>query len=537
MVICIAAIVLVSFRAAEEWQRTAAALAQHRAEAMVNVLVGALMQDMRGVQTTVLSDQQPDVTESAPAIRYDLIASAFARYPYPDAFFTWTAGQLSGLLFYTRGDRPPAWLPPHSTPPGLPVETTVDAAIGDRLLTRISIDARIGRRYSTFDIVLRGSRLQVVALLSYDDAYRQDLKGAFGFLVDLAWVREHYFADVARHVMPIGSNEYDIRLAVENSSGEAVFRSKADAAAAAGYRELPLLFFDPRLVAVDWPPDLHRAVWTAHARIDADPLVLAASAGARRSLLVAALLAGALVLAFAFVLRAARASAQLADMRSEFMATVTHELKTPLATIHAISETFASGRGMTPEISRKYGRFSVHEAKRLRRLIDNLLAYARITDPVDMYTFEAVAPSELIEIALRDFASQLEYGGFDVRVEVPPTLPLVRADRRALSLVLVNLVDNAIRYSGAHKYVEIRASNGGDTVVLAVTDHGVGIPDDEIPFVRRKFFIGQRGGPGGTGLGLAIVDRIVVDHGGSLSISSAIGQGTTVRLELPTARG
>lgn len=535
MVVCIAAILSVSYHAAREWTRAATALAEHRAEATVNLLVTALAQDMRAVQVTVLSDQQADVTEMTAANRYTLIASAFARYPYPGVFFMWSAAQPGDPLFFVRADRPPPWLTLRNTSPLLPVETTTAPAVGRRLIRRISADAGHGRRYSTFDMALGDSRWQIVALLSYADPYQLRLKGVFGFLVDLAWAREHYFGNVARQVLPIDSGTDQMRLAVRDRSGDTVFGRRADGGATAGDREFPLLFFDPRLVAIEWPADLGREVWAAHASIEADPVILAANAGAFSTLVVAALLAIAIVLAVWFILRAARAGTELANTRTEFMATVTHELKTPLATIQAISETFASGCGMTPELWRKYGRFGIHEAKRLRRLIDNLLAYSRVTDIGDVYAFEAVAPSELVATTLRDFASQLEYAGFDVRVDVPATLPRIRADRRAISLALANLVDNAIRYSDINKYVGVSACNGGGAVVVTVTDRGIGIPKEEIPLITRRFFTGRLGSRGGSGLGLAIVDRIAADHRGSLSILSTVGEGTTARLALPIA--
>src|SRR5262249_13320779 len=157
--------------------------------------------------------------------------------------------------------------------------------------------------------------------------------------------------------------------------------------------------------------------WTAYARISGDPAVAAANVGARRSLWVAALMATIVVVGLIMIVYMAQASAQLAEIRSEFVSTVTHELKTPLATIQTISETFASGRGMTPELSRTYGRLEVHEVKRLRRLIENLLAYSRVADVADIYSFERVEVHALVEHTLQEFASQLEYGQFEVCVD------------------------------------------------------------------------------------------------------------------------
>jgi signal transduction histidine kinase len=537
IVLSVSAIFLVSYRAVTEWRRSAAALAQRRGEATVDLLVTALVQDMRSVQATVLSDQHPDVMADTSADQYNLIASAFARYPYPEAFFTWNARPAGAPLFYTRSNRTPSWLAVPHTPNRFTVETTSDAEVGARLLTRITADARTGRRYSAFDVALGECRCQVVSLLSYDNAYRQRLKGVFGFIVDLGWVRDHYFAELAKQVTRIGADSGGLQLTLADGAGVAVFGAPASGLGVVGHRRFPLLFFDRRLVAVDWPDDLNHESWSAYATIAGDPAVVAANQGARRILAIAALMAMFAVLALWLIVHTARARAQLAEIRSEFISTVTHELKTPLASIQAIGQTLVSGRSVTPELSRKFGRFTVLEAKRLRRLIDNLLAYSRITDVADVYSFEPVQPDVLVEQTLRDFASQLEFGEFEVQVEVPPTIPSVRADRKAMVLVLSNLVDNAIRYSDGHKHLGVSVRNGGGRVVLSVQDHGAGIPAEEIPLVTRKFFTGQRADKGGSGLGLAIVERIVADHGGSLAIDSRVGEGTTVSIELPIASG
>jgi signal transduction histidine kinase len=536
LLLAVTAVVVVSYRAVVEWQRSAATLATQRADATVDLLMTALLQDMRAVQVTVLSDQRPDVTAGSSTDTYDLIASAFGRYPYPEAFFTWTNDHSTDTLFYIRSDRYPAWLVKSAGSTLFPVSTVSDPGMGRQLLERIQVDARLGRRYSTFDSTLGACRCQVIALLSYGDVFRQHLRAAFGFVVDLAWVRQHYFPDLAAQVTRIGGGATGLQLVIRDGQRKTVAGPAEAAALEPEGRGFPLLFFDPRLVALDWPTDLDRDIWTVHAKVSGDPAVAAANLSARRTLIVATLMAVVAIGAVVAILHSARASAELARIRSEFVSTVTHELKTPLATIQAISETFASGRGVTPELSKQYGHFSVHEAKRLRRLIDNLLAYARITDVADVYSFEALDPHFIVEQTLRDFGSQLEYSGFAVHVEVPADLPRIRADRRAIGLALGNIVDNAIRYSTDHRYLGVHGHAGGHGVVLRICDRGVGIPADDIPLVTRKFFTGNRADRSGSGLGLAIVERIVTDHGGSLSIQSGVGTGTTVTLDLPSSK-
>jgi signal transduction histidine kinase len=240
----------------------------------------------------------------------------------------------------------------------------------------------------------------------------------------------------------------------------------------------------------------------------------------------------ALTVGLVLSVQAGRASARLADMRSDFVSAVTHELKTPIANMRAISETLASPRS-TLEMSREYGRMGIREAMRLTRLVDNLLAYARITEVADAYCFEPVALETIVDRSLQEFAPLLTDGGFELHVDLPEELPRVRADRTALGLMLNNLVDNAIRYSKDRRSLTIVARQRGASVILEVRDQGIGIPEGEIGRVTRKFFRGRNAIAGGSGLGLAIVDRIVADHSGSLEIQSVVGTGTTVVVTLP----
>ena len=296
-----------------------------------------------------------------------------------------------------------------------------------------------------------------------------------------------------------------------------------------------MAFFDPIVVAADPPEDLQLVWWTAVATAQDDPTLAAAARGARRTLGIAAVMTLTLAVALIVSLQAARAGATLAGMRAEFVSAVTHELKTPIANMRALSETLASGR-TSPEMIREYGQMGIGEANRLTRLVDNLLAYSRVTDVADVYSFEPVPVASAVQRSLQEFATNLSNGRFAVAVEVPDDLPLVRADPNALGLLLNNLIDNAIRYSGGTRSLTISARREADAVTIDVADRGVGIPADELERVTRKFFRGRTSVAGGSGLGLAIVDRIVTDHGGRLSIRSVEGQGTTVSVTIPAVR-
>jgi signal transduction histidine kinase len=540
--ICLSAAVLVwiGYRAVVEWERAATLVATRRADAAADLLIGALAKDMRGVQQVVLASADRDgITEESDVDLLHPIGSAFARYPYPDTFFAWhvSPGAASpSVVFFARADRRPAWLPAAGSQNPFPVVMGTEPALAARLAERIGKDIALCQRYSVFDADIGGSASQVVAVISYADARRERAAAVMGFTVNLDWVRRSYFGDLTTEINHLGGDEGGLNLMIFDDHDQPVVGGPAldEIREPMARRTFPLAFYDPLGVALDPPQDLARPTWTAVATARNDPTVVAAENGARHTLGISAVMALALGVALLLSVRAVRASAELAEMRSEFVSTVTHELKTPIANIRAINETLAAGRGPA-EMSREYAQMATDEAKRLSRLIDNLLAYAQMTNVADAYSFEPVALDIAVDHAVKDFRARLTQAGFEVQLSIPPDLPAVRADPTALNLILSNLLDNAVRYAGERRQIAIAARRAGDRVALEVADQGVGIAPDEVKRVTRKFFRGRTASSSGSGLGLAIVERIVADHGGSLEIRSELGAGTTVAITLPSA--
>src|SRR5262249_11973995 len=224
-----------------------------------------------------------------------------------------------------------------------PVVVSSVPEIAHRFATRLAADASRGSRYSVFETALGGRTYQVIALLSYDDHYREHLSEIFGFAVDLDWARRQYFRDLVEQVARTARSGGEVVLGVADEHGTPIVGAGTRTPDAASRRTFPFAFFDP-VIAATAPPDLPVHTWTAQAIVAGDPTLLAANQGAGRTLLLAGITVLLLGVALTLTLRAARANAAVAEMRSEFVATVTHELKTPIATIRAISESLASGR-------------------------------------------------------------------------------------------------------------------------------------------------------------------------------------------------
>jgi signal transduction histidine kinase len=505
------------YRAIVEWRNNSLLVAERRTSEAADLVREALIRDMRGVQQSILTSAQwIEFAPDHPSEASSVVAGAFALYPYPESFFIWQGEpDPARLVFFNRSNRRPAWAVVTSDAPGFPVVTERNPEIASELQRGILQSVSRGRGFAAFEITNRNITYQVVAQITYRDAFHEDVLQTVGFIVNLEWVRSHYFNELTEQVSAIGGGPAaGMRISVSDPQGHSMAgATPAPVTTLTVRRPFMLFFFDP-LTAGD--ATLEEAV-----------------SGANRTLLIGAGAAMALIIGLVLTVRAERAAAELAELRSDFVSTVTHELKTPIATIRAAAETLSGGRLSGAEILQEYSQIVVVEAKRLTRLIENLLAYARITDVADVYSFERVDVGELIEEVHQEFQAQLHESACELIVMMPPGLPAVRGDRLALRLLFNNLVDNALRYSETERRVELTGAVEGVRIIVRVTDHGIGIPEDELSQITRKFVRGRRARPGGSGLGLAIASRIASDHGATLTIQSVVGKGTTVSVAFP----
>jgi signal transduction histidine kinase len=537
VVISVTVLTYFGFRAVRGWNQSARQLLEQRARGAADLLVNALTRDMHAVQRAVLStsDWEPFRQDSLVEVR-SLVANAFAKYPYPECFLALRDNQTPrSLVFFTRSDRRPPWAAARTAADRFPVTESTDAALSEQLLKRVDQDAATGQRFSLFETRIYDVPYQVVIHLRYASELHDHVDGLFGFMVNLEWARDHYFESLTNQIASIDPSTAGLILAVLDEHGRTV-ASTAEfrASDALALRRLPISFFDPLLAAVGQPPDLPEREWQVAVMAGPNTTELQP---ANATLLFMGCAAVALIVGLVTTVRAVEAGARLADLRSEFISTVTHELKTPIAAIRAISETMASGRIASPAGQREYAQLAVQQTKRLSRIVDNLLALSRITDVTEVYSFEPLALDYLVERTFESFREQLREGGFETHLELPPDLPLIQGDQTAVGLLLDNLIDNAIRYSPpGRREIRVRASKRDDsTVLLQISDRGRGIPEDEVAHVTRKFFRGRQLGSPGSGLGLAIVKRIVADHQGEMEISSAVDEGTVVTISFPIA--
>ena len=236
--------------------------------------------------------------------------------------------------------------------------------------------------------------------------------------------------------------------------------------------------------------------------------------------------------------RLMRHESEIARLKADFVANVSHDLKTPLSVIRMFGETLEMGR-VTDEATREeYYKVITRESERLSRLIDNVLDFSRIEGGRRVYE-RAPAPVEpLVREALEPFAYPLRQGGFKVEVDVAPDLPDVMVDAAAVGQALTNLVDNAIKYSGERKVLRVSAARSGPEVAVTVADEGIGIPPAEQSRIFEKFYrVGRSDTQGrrGSGVGLALVRHVAEAHGGRVTVDSRPGEGSRFTVFLPVA--
>lgn len=229
---------------------------------------------------------------------------------------------------------------------------------------------------------------------------------------------------------------------------------------------------------------------------------------------------------------------RLERVRTEFVANVSHELRTPLTAIQGYVETLLGGAIDEPADSRRFLEVVHRHTERLGRLLNDLTDLSNIELGKITLDLGPVAVPDVAESVVAILRPRADGSRVAIDLDLPPDLPAVQADHDRIHQILINLVDNAVKYTPAGGRVKLsaRASDGG--VEIDVTDTGVGIPAADLPRITERFYRVDKARSrelGGTGLGLAIVKHLVQAHGGELTIESEHGRGTTARVRLPVA--
>ena len=240
------------------------------------------------------------------------------------------------------------------------------------------------------------------------------------------------------------------------------------------------------------------------------------------------------------LLRDVRRESRLASAQSQFVSSVSHELKTPLTSIRMFAESLALGWIQDPARQKEYLETIVSESERLSRLLNNVLDLSKIEQGVRIYHKEPMSLGDVIQRAARTMSFPLRQQGIALHLDLDPEIPSVMADKDALEQAVLNLLHNAMKYAGDSRDIGIALEKDGDFAVISVTDHGLGIRDEDKPRIFEKFVrveSPQNAKIPGTGLGLTIVRYIAEAHGGRIDVESRLGQGSTFSLRILLEEG
>ena len=244
------------------------------------------------------------------------------------------------------------------------------------------------------------------------------------------------------------------------------------------------------------------------------------------------LMVGGLVLTY----RSVSKEMSLARMKSDFVSNVSHELRTPLSLIQLYAETLELGRISTQEKKEEYYRTIRKESERLGKLISNILDFSRIEAGRKEYDLRETDIAELVRNTLDTYRYQIEKNGFEFETSIEPNIPRMRLDREAIARALLNLVNNALKYSADEKFLQVKLYRTNGTVKLEVVDRGIGIARRDQTKIFEKFY--RTCDPlvhntKGSGLGLSLVKHITHAHGGQVEVESTPGKGSKFTLSLP----
>lgn len=538
--LCLATSALVGFGyvATRGWVQSTTSVVEGRASEALALVAVALNRDMKGAWTTVLVPTNlPTIEEDPPYTLRQSTARAFATFPYPESFVVWRASARGDGTTYAfnRTERWPAW--DHGVPPDDPFPVAI---VQDPPALRTVVAALRGRPeaqsgFVSIDADIDGVPYQVVAHLLFATSEPHALLGIAAFTVNVEWFKREYFGPLLTQIGRIGSSEGGLWFTVCDDQGRTVAATSPRPPDGREFeRHFDMLFLDPALVS-GMPKESAVRQWTMKVR-PRDDRVLSGLQEARRTFVVIAIAGILATAALLLTVRAVRARAVATSMKSDFVSEATHELKTPLALIRLVGDTVARHRYSSQEELQEYAELLSQEAGRLSESINSLLTYARYGDPssTSQITMAEASLNDLIEAALERFRPTLAARGFELVVDVPANVRLM-VDTRSIIQVFESIIDNAIKYSSENPRLRIAARREGRHVVIVFADHGIGIPDTDVPNVFNRFYRARNVTVVGSGLGLTIVRSIVRRHGGTVTLRSKVDVGTEVEIRMKVA--
>ena len=466
-----------------------------------------------------------------------VLEQALADNPFIDAFYVWTelasSGEANRWYVFDRASL---------TQPAGEVKRRFrdDPTLGAAMLPRMQEIAKLRRAIVAFSDHQGGATRYIQAQLRFSTPSRDHMSSLIAFAVDADRLRTTHLPALIRARLggvrqPTGFPSLEAQLVDDRS--QLLFDSGRQATATVvDERSFPLIFFDKELLEFAAPYEEHRELWRLRTNYGAKTIPEVVAANTRPQMLLMLVLAVGMSLGVFLVARAAAREVRLAELKSDFVASVSHDLKTPLALIQLFAETLELGRVRTADRAQEYYGIINSEAKKLTRLIENILDFSRMEAGLRPYHMEPADAGGLVTHVLDRMAYQLSRQQLTLTTSIEPGLPPILADTGAVEQAIENLLANAIKYSGESRDIAVSVRRDGRYVQVGVADRGIGISRREQGRIFRKFYRVQQGlggGPQGCGLGLAIVDHAMRGHGGFVRVASELGHGSTFTLNFP----
>lgn len=512
-------------------------LSQETADAAAEDMENTLKRPHIGV---LLAVPQARVDAMDRAFMDGVLRQGLQESPFVEAFYVWSSVSeqfRDHLLVYNRDSLA-------DTSGDLDRRFRDAPGVGAVILPRLQQLLEHKRAIVAFPATIGTRKKYVQVQLRFEGAARDHINSFVAVVVDAEDIRATHLPAMMRNRLAAvqhlgGFPQLDITL--RDATGRVIFSSAPPGATVfVDERSFPLVFFDRELLEYAAPLETEPETWTLQTGFGNQTIAAVADSSSRPQRALMAILALVMTAGVFFVAGAAAREVRLAELKSNFVASVSHDLKTPLALIQLFAETLELGRVRTPERAAEYYRIINGEAKKLTRLIENILDFSRMEAGLRPYRTAPVDLGEVTREVVDRLQSQFEQGRFSVTTRVDPGLPAVLVDTGAVQQAIENVLANAMKYSREHRDIDVHVARAGQHVTVAITDHGIGIPRHLQRRIFRKFYrvdSGLGGGPQGTGLGLAIVDHTMRGHGGSIGLTSEPGQGSTFTLAFPIPAG
>jgi len=520
--IAAAALVLyLQYRAVTTLKSQTQVIVRQLGEQAAAEIAGELHRALAGpVLDTLTAVSQPDLR----AGRIDLVADEYkkglAAYPHVDRFVAWStkteADTPGEVLFFSRDG-----------------QFARDPELGRAIYALALRHAPAQHIYIAAEGIGRSKRHDVLLRVFWTDARRRDYFAVLGFVVDRITFAPRIFEEprLARinAVLDRHSGDVPLQLRVLDERGALIF-GHADDRAISGRLTFPMLFYPAEEIQARMSGGGVARTWDIEVGA---PAIAAAAAGMSLSYWPTLISVALMLVALGLTVQAHRRSAELAEMQTDFVAHVSHQLKTPLSLLSTATETLQLDRIRSPEKLSEYLDTIRAEANRLSVLVQRVLEYSRLQQDRS-YEREYVDFGALTRETVDAFAHGLAGRHFTFKVEIDGPGPYVHVDPAAMEQVLANLLDNAVKYSEAIKEIVVRVRGERQWAIVEVIDRGVGVaPQDQGRIFDRFYRAATARHRPGFGLGLPIVRELVRAHGGRVEVSSRPGAGSTFTVVLP----